>query len=171
MAINKQKKVEIVDKLKKAVSGATSLVFVNFHGLTVADSTKLRKILKLKNVGYVVAKKTLLKRALDATKVEGEIPPLDGEIALVYLPARGAQAGGTDQIEPAREIYTFQKDHKEHIKIVGGVFDGKYVSALSMTEIATIPSREALYGQLVGMFASPIRGFAVALSEIAKLRQ
>ncbi len=162
MAITKQKKVEIVDKFKKAISDAVSLVFVNFHGLTVTDSTKLRKTLKAKSIGYTVGKKTLLKRAFADEKFEGELPVLDGEVALVY---------GNDPIEPAREIHAFQKEHKDRIKILGGVFEGKYVDAITMMGIATIPQREVLYGQLVGMFASPIRGFVVALSEIAKSRE
>lgn len=159
MAINKEKKSEIIDKAERAIKDAVSLVFVNFHGLTMADITKLRKSLKVKNVGYSVLKKTLLKRALGSRKIEGEIPELDGEIALVY---------GTDPIEPAREIYSFHKDHKETIKIVGGVFEDKYMDAVSMISIATIPSREVLLGQLAGLLGSPIRGFAVVLSEIAK---
>lgn len=172
MAINKQKKGEIIEKLTRAISGAESLVFVNFRGLNVTESTKLRKTLTSKKIGYVVAKKTLLKRALDTTKTEGKLPSLDGEVALVYLPApAGGQAGGADSIEPAREIHLFQKDHREQVKILGGVFEGRYLDATAMTEIANIPSKEVLYGQLVGMFASPIRGFVVALSEIAKSRE
>ena len=157
MAINKQKKSEVIDKLSKAVSGAVSLVFVNFHGLNVADTTKLRKTLTTKKVGYVVAKKTLLKRALGTTKIEGDIPALDGEVALVY---------GNDPIEPAREINVFQKDHKGEIKIIGGVFEGKYMDAVSMMEIATIPPREVLLAQFVNLINSPIQRFAVVLSQI-----
>ena len=159
MAINKQKKGEIIEKLTKAISGAESLVFVNFHGLNVTESTKLRKNLTSKKVGYVVAKKTLLKRALDTTKTEGELPSLDGEVALVY---------GKDPIEPAREIHLFQKDHKEQIKILGGVFEGRYLNAIAMTEIATIPSKEVLIAQFVNLINSPIQRFAVALGAVAE---
>ncbi len=162
MAITKQKKTEIVDKLAKAVKGAVSLVFVNFHGLTVTDSTKLRKELKSKNIGYVVAKKTLLKRALDTIKTEGEVPPLDGEVALVY---------GNDPIEPAREINVFQKDHKEQMKILGGVFEGKFMDAVKMTEIATIPPRDVLIAQIANLINSPIQRFAVVLGQIAKQKE
>lgn len=162
MALTREKKKEIIGKLEEIVSGAKSLVFVNFHKLNVTDSTKLRKTLNPKKIGYVVTKKTLLKRVLDANKIDGELPLLDGEVALVY---------GDDSIEPSREIYTFQKDHKDKIKILGGVFEGKFMDAIAMTDIATIPSREVLLGQLVGLLASPIRGLAVVLSEIAKSKE
>ncbi len=162
MAISRQKKEETVSKIKKVASDAVSMVFVNFHGLTVADVTKLRKTLQSKKFGYVVAKKTLMKRALDTIKTEGELPSLDGEIALVY---------GADPIEPAREIYSFQKNHKEHIKIVGGVFEGKYKDAAAMTEIAMIPPREILIAQFVNLINSPIQRFAIVIGQVAKQKE
>ena len=162
MAISKQKKEQIVEKLEKAAREAVSLVFVNFHGLTVGDATNLRKNLVSKNIGYFVAKKSLLRRALGALKFEGDMPSLQGEIAVAY---------GPDALETAREIYIFQKDHRDQLKIAGGVFEKKFMDAVGMTEIATIPPREVLYGQLVGMFASPVRGLAIVLSEIAKNKE
>lgn len=159
MALTKEKKIEIVEKLKKLIKSAKSLVFVNFHGLNVADVTTLRKKLRAENIGYMVSKKTLLARAFAEEKFEGEIPALPGEIALVY---------GNDSLAPSREIYNFHKDHKEVIKIVGGVFEGKYMDAAAMLSIATIPGREVLLAQFVNLINSPIQRFAVVLSEIVK---
>ncbi|MEK7143380.1 MAG: 50S ribosomal protein L10 [Patescibacteria group bacterium] len=158
MAITKEKKIEIVEKLKKLINSAKSLVFVNFHGLNVADVTTLRKKLRAENIGYIVSKKTLLTRAFAEKKFEGEIPALLGEIALVY---------GNDPLAPSREIYNFHKDHKETIKIVGGVFEGKYMDGVAMLRIATIPSREVLLAQFVNLINSPIQRFATALNQIA----
>lgn len=162
MALTKEKKIEIVDKLKKIIKSAKSLVFVNFHGLNVADVTTLRKTLRPLNIGYVVSKKTLLTRALSEIKTEGQLPELPGEIALVY---------GEDMLAPSREIYNFHKDHKETIKIVGGIFEGKYMDTVAMLSIATIPGREVLLAQFVNLINSPIQRFAVTLSEIAKKKQ
>lgn len=161
MAVTKQKKIETVDKLKKAIKSANSLVFVNFHGLNVAGVTKLRKALKEKSVGYTVAKKTLIKRALSEEKIEGEIPALDGEVALVY----------GKELTPASETYNFHKDHKDTLKIIGGVFEGKYLDQKAMLSIATIPSKEILIAQFVNLINSPIARFAVALGEIAKKKE
>lgn len=159
MAILKAKKKEILKKLDEAVSNAGSIVFVNFHGLSVSDTTALRKQLRDNGVSYYVSKKTLLKRALDDKKFEGAMPELSGEVAIAY---------GQDETSSAREIYNFAKKFKDNISILGGVFEGKFIDQVTMTEIAAIPSAQVLYGQLVGLFTSPIRGFAVALGEIAK---
>ncbi len=159
MAISKEKKSEVYENLKNFLGNAKSVVFVNFHGLGVSDTTDLRKQLKGEGVGYVVAKKTLVKKALEDTKTEGEMPQLDGELALAY---------SEDLIAPARGVYDFQKKHKDHISILGGIFEGKYMNQSAMTEIASIPSRQILYGQFVNLINSPIQGLVVALDKIAE---
>lgn len=158
MALKKQKKVEIVESLEASLKDAQSAVFVKFDKLTVADSNALRRILQKDGVGYTVAKKTLLKRVLDSKKIEGEMPELAGQIACAY---------GTDLLAPAREVYNFQKTHKENISIVGGVFEGKYMDKVQMEKIATIPPREVLLSQIAFLLKSPIQSLAIAVNAVA----
>ena len=73
MAINKQKKAELVSELTDMAKGATSMVFVSFKGLTVNLTILMRKKLHSENIGYRVAKKTLLKRALIANNNDSEL--------------------------------------------------------------------------------------------------
>ncbi len=160
MAVSKDQKKEILAKLVDAVAHNPSHVFVNFHQVTVADITKVRRALKAAGVGYVVAKKTLIKKALETGTIKGTMPSLDGEVALAY--------SNTDITAPAREVYAFQKSLDGKIKILGGVFEGQYKTKEEMTAIATIPSRQTLLGMFANVINSPIQGFAVALSEIAK---
>ena len=162
MAITKEKKIEFYKKLKDFIGTSKSVVFVNFHGLRVTDITVLRKKLKKEGVSYLVTKKTLAKKALSESKIEGKIPSLDGELALAY---------GDDLISPAREVYDFQKTHKEHIQIIGGVFDGRYMNKEEMMDIATIPTVTVLYGQFVNLINSPIQQFVMALGKIAEKRE
>lgn len=161
MAITRQKKEEIVEKLKGALKEAKSLVFVNFKGLNVTQASEMRRALKGEGVSYTVAKKTLTHRALDTGKIEGDKPELEGELALAW---------GDDLIAPARGIQSFVKKFPEGLKILGGIFDGRYMSKVEMEEIATIPTIEVLRGKFVNIINSPIQRVAVALNEIAKSR-
>ena len=158
MAINKEKKVEVVDKLKDAFKKAGSLVFVNFKGLTVADATEMRQALKKEGVSYSVAKKTLTKRALEGEKFAGELPELPGELSIAW---------GEDLVAPARGVHTFVKKFPERLRILGGVFEKKFMNASEMQAIAEIPSIEVLHGKFVNIINSPIQRFAIALNEIA----
>jgi large subunit ribosomal protein L10 len=161
MAITKQKKVEIVEKLSSALKDAKSMVFVNFRGLTVGNATEMRRELSKEGVSYTVAKKTLTKRVLDGEKIDGSQPELEGELALAW---------GEDLVAPARGVYAFVKKFPEGLKILGGVFEGRYMSKSEMEEIATIPSLDVLRGKFVNIINSPIQRTAIALNEIAKLK-
>jgi len=158
MALLKSKKEEIVKELEKVAKESESLVFVNFHGLNVADETKLRKDLREKGVGYKVSRKTLLARAL-SQKAEGEMPELAGEVAIAY---------SKDEIASPREIYNFQKDHQGVLNILGGIFEGKFIDSVKMTELAMIPSREVLLSKLAFLLKSPMQRLAIAVGEVAK---
>ena len=70
MPISKEKKKEVLGKLKTVVS-AKSLALLNFHGLTVANVTEFRRALKASGVSYYVAKKSLTKKALNEAGIAG----------------------------------------------------------------------------------------------------
>jgi len=159
MALSKNKKKEVIEKLEGAIKDAKSVVFVNFHGLKVGDTTQFRRKLRAEGVGFFVSKKTLTKRALDTKKYEGTMPELLGEVGIAY---------SADLIAPAREVYEFQKKFKDNLSILGGVFESKYMNKEEMMGIALIPSIDTLRGMFVNVINSPIQGFVMALSEIAK---
>jgi large subunit ribosomal protein L10 len=162
MAISKEKKGEILTKLKKIVKDSASVVFINFHALPVAESSVIRKTLRAKGVGYTVAKKSLTKKALAEGGIAGDMPELPGELGIVY---------GTDPIEGAREVYGFQKKLDKKIQILGGVFEGRFMNQSEMLVISQIPGLQTLHAQFVNLINSPIQGFVMALSEIAKSKE
>ncbi|PIR38810.1 MAG: 50S ribosomal protein L10 [Candidatus Zambryskibacteria bacterium CG10_big_fil_rev_8_21_14_0_10_42_12] len=161
MAISREKKTEVLAQLKDAVGTSDSLVFVNFKGISGNDTTLMRQMLRSKEIGYTVAKKSLTRRALDEASIAGSMPDLPGEFGLVY---------GKDLIAPAREIYVFEKKYPESLKITGGVFEGKYMSRDEMLSIATIPDTPVLRGMFVNIVNSPIQRFVIALDQIAQSR-
>ncbi|OHA89857.1 MAG: 50S ribosomal protein L10 [Candidatus Zambryskibacteria bacterium RIFCSPHIGHO2_01_FULL_43_27] len=161
MPITRKKKEEILSKVEGALKDAKSLVFVNFHGLTVAVANEMRRALKGAGVKYFVAKKNLVKRALDGVKFEGSVPEFPGELAIAW---------GDDLVAPAREVYVFQKKSLENLKILGGIFEGRYMDQGAMMEIATIPALPVLHGKFVNIINSPIQRFVIALGEIAKTK-
>lgn len=155
--LTKSRKEEMIKEIEAVLDKSKSLVFVNFHGMNVANETALRSDLRDKGVEYRVSRKTLLKRALEG-KAEGELPELSGEVAIAY---------SSDMIASPREVYNFQKTHQGIPSIIGGIFEGKFMDGAKMTELAMIPSREVLYAQFVNLINSPIQRFAVVLDQIA----
>jgi large subunit ribosomal protein L10 len=160
MAITKAKKADILAKLETVRDNSDAIVFVHFKGLTVANTTAMRKELREKGVGYFVAKKTLMTKAF-GEKFEGSMPQLDGEVAIAY---------STDAIAPAQNIKEFAGKYKDSIAIVGGVFQGVFKNKEEMVAIASIPPLETLRGMFAQLVNSPRQRFAVVLSKVAETK-
>ena len=164
MAKTKEQKGEIINKLEKAFKGASSAVLVHFTKITVAEESAMRRQFRADGVSYTVAKKTLIRRALDKLGLEHKDIPLGGEVAIAY---DGTPDG--DPTTPARLIWKFAKQFGgDKLFILGGIFEGKFISAIAMSEIATIPPLQSLRGMFVNVISSPMRGLVVALSAVAE---
>lgn len=159
MAITKAKKEEVIAKIKDGLQSAETVTFVNFHGLTVHEATDLRKQLREAGVKYYVAKKSLVRHALDAQKVTGTQPELPGELALAW---------SDDAVSSPKGIFEFQKTHKDKISLVGGVYQGAYMSQTEITTLASIPSMQGLRGQFVGLLNNSIGAVVRVIDAKAK---
>jgi large subunit ribosomal protein L10 len=165
MAITKQKKTEIIEKLKGIFAKSPSVAFVRFSKLTVAGAQTLRRKLREAGVGYFVAKKTLIRKSLEGGGVGGEIPALEGEVAIAYLEQ------GNDVTAPAREVFGLEKKLEKAVGLIGGIFEGKFIGQKETLSLANIPPRQTLYAQFTNLINSPIQRLVVGLSEIAKKKQ
>lgn len=154
MAITKAKKEQIVSKLSKLVKKADLVVFLKFKKLTVAKASDLRRKLRGVGASYTVAKKRLARLVL---KNEGvEMPKLEGEVAFIV--------SGEEPIAAAKEVQAFAKANKEEAVILGGVFEKIIVDAAAVVRLASIPPREVLIAQVLGIMQGPMRGFMGVLN-------
>lgn len=162
MPLSKDKKKVMVAGLEDVLKKSQGAVFVGFKGLKVNDANKMRKGFRAQGVDYVVAKKTLLNRALDAAKVSGTRPEMGAEVAVAY---------SVDNLASSREIGGYLKKNKNALSILGGIFEGKFISKEEVMVYSSIPDKKTLYAQVVNLINSPIQRFAMVVSEIAKKKQ
>lgn len=163
MAKTKEQKGKIMEKLEDAFKTATSSVFLHFRGLNVADETAMRRVLRGSGVSYFVAKKTLMRRALEKLGHAHADLPLEGEVAVAY-------GGGEDATAAARLVHEFGKKFTDKISILGGIFEGKLVDQANMRGIATIPPMGTLRAMFAQVINSPRQRFAVVLSKVAETK-
>lgn len=150
-----QKKQALAD-YQDGLKRAKSVVFVNFDKLKVKEIERLRRQCRAENVGYVVAKKTLMKLALHATGFETINPKaFDKSVATVF--------GFDDEVAPARIVQMFTKDH-EALKTIGGILEGAYVEKERIVALAMLPSKQELLAKLVGSIQAPVSGFVNVLA-------
>ena len=161
MAKTKAEKGVIIDKLEDAFKTGASSVFVHFTKVTVAEESAMRRALRGDGVSYFVAKKTLMRRALEKLGHAHQSLPLEGEVAVAY-------GGGEDATLAARLVHEFGKKLADKLTILGGIFEGKLVDAAHMQEIATIPPMATLRAMFAQLINSPRQRFAVVLSKVAE---
>lgn len=163
MAKTREQKAAVIAHLESSLKDAASAVFVHFRGVSVAQESKMRRDFRGEGVKYTVAKKTLVRRALDTLGHAHADLPLEGELAIAYAPESDA-----DATLPARKIAAFAKEYgAEKLVIAGGIFQGKLMDASAMNEIATIPPVPVLRGMFANIINSPIQRFAIALNQVA----
>lgn len=159
MAISKDKKKEIYKKVSDLLDDSKSVAFASFSGLTVSEVSSIRRSLRVDDVGYVVVKKKIAKKVLGEKNITGTEPKMEGQVAFVY---------SKDLIAPARGVFEASKKYDKKITLVGGIFEGRYMSKEEITSVASIPPLQTLYGQFVNLINSPIQGLVLALDAIAK---
>ncbi|MCX6793032.1 MAG: 50S ribosomal protein L10 [Candidatus Falkowbacteria bacterium] len=156
MPKTKQQKQEIGRDLKERLAKAKSVVFTSFNALTVKENELIRIELGKEQSEYYATKKTLLDRALKDANIEVDARNLEGQVAITF--------GYADEVAPAKIISKFVKDFDGRVKFLGGVLEGKFIDAAGITALASLPSKEQLYAQLVGSINAPVSGFVNVLA-------
>ena len=155
MAKTREQKEAMFADLKGKFKGYKTIVFAGYHGIGVSELNKLRKESRAQNADYMVAKKTLSKKAFDSLDIQVPIEEYPGSFSFL--------GSIEDEIAPAKIIADFQKDH-EPLEILGGVMDGEYVDASRIVALSKLPSKEELLAKVVGSMNSPISGFVNVLA-------
>ena len=156
-----ESKKVVVENLTGKIKEATSVVFVDYKGITVAQDTALRKQFREAEVEYGVVKNTLTRfAAKDAGYDFSEV--LNGTTAM-------ASTTG-DPIAPARIVCEFAKANKI-LEIKGGLIEGKVLSVDELKSFGDLPSKDALIAQVLGTFLAPISSLAVVLDQIRQQKE
>ncbi|MEK7664954.1 MAG: 50S ribosomal protein L10 [Patescibacteria group bacterium] len=165
MALTKEQKQNQINSLKENISKQKSLVFVDFSKVSSKDMFGLRKNLKEAGCSLKIAKKTLVRIAFGQSnisfwqKIKENIP---GQLALVF--------GIDDEIAPARISNKFAKE-QENFKILGGLFENKFIEKDRVLALASIPPRPELLSRLVGSLSGPIASFVRVLDKIRENKE
>ena len=160
MALTKEKKQKSLEDLKKHIAQQKSVVFADFSKVNSKDLFSLRKQLKEAGCALKVAKKTLVRIAFGQSgisfwnNIKKSVP---GQLALVF--------GNEDEIAPARISNKFTKVN-ENLKILGGIFEKRFIDREKVLALANLPSRDELLGRLMGSISSSTANFVRVLDKI-----
>lgn len=150
----KQKEQSLQDT-EKNLQSAKSVVFVGYHGLTVADIDALRRQARAEGIVFRVIKKTLLQRAFASQKLDINAKELGESLAAAF--------SHSDEVAAAKILTKFKKEH-DALKIYGGLLENKFMDATAVISLSKLPGKLELYAKLVGSMNAPVSGFVNVLS-------
>jgi large subunit ribosomal protein L10 len=158
LGLNLQEKQAVVADVSAQVAQAQTIVLAEYRGIAVADITKLRANARKSGVYFHVLKNTLARRAVQGTPFEALAEKMVGPLAYSI---------STDAVAAAKVVYEFAKTN-DKLVVKAGAYNGKVLDVAGVNALATVPSKEVLLAQLLGLMQSPISGFARALSAVAE---
>jgi large subunit ribosomal protein L10 len=160
LSLNKSEKQTVVADVSAQVARSQTLALAEYRGLTVAHLDVLRKQAREKGVYLHVLKNTLARRAVAGTPFEVASGSMVGPLIYSF---------SEDAVAAAKVLSDFAKGNDKLI-VMGGAYAGKVLSADGVKSLASIPSKEVLLAQLLGLMQSPISRIARVLAAIAEKR-
>ena len=151
-AKNLEKKAQVIEEIKAKVNDNTTILLFDYRGITDEAAKELRRKLRENDADYKVYKNTLMARALNELNIDLN-DSLTGPSAMAF---------GTDQIAPIKVVAEFAKEHPEVILKVG-IVDGEISDKEKLSQLATLPSRDALLTMLAGGMIGIAKDLAVCL--------
>ena len=153
--MDREQKAAVIEEVARQISEAEAIYAVDYRGASVPQAAELRARLRDADATFRVVKNTLTERAADQAGAEGLKAYLEGPTAMTFVRGDAAAA--------AKALSDFRRS-SGLLAFKGGWMNGEALSADQMDAIARLPTREVLYGRLVGMVASPLTGLASSLN-------
>ena len=154
--MNRDQKAAVIDEVAAQISEAEAVFAVDYRGISVPQAAELRTKLRDADASFRVVKNTLTERAADKAGADALKELLEGPTAMTFV--RGDAAAAAKALSDFRRA-----SGGTLLEFKGGWMNGAPLAAPEIEAIAKLPSREVLYGRLVGMVASPLTGLVTSL--------
>jgi large subunit ribosomal protein L10 len=153
--LNRDQKAAVIEEVAAQIAESDAIFAVDYRGISVPQAAELRTRLRDADASFRVVKNTLSERAATQAGAEGLKELLQGPTAMTFVRGDAAAA--------AKALRDFHRANQV-LEFKGGWMNGAPLTADEIQSIAQLPSRDVLYGRLVGMVASPLTGLVTSLS-------
>jgi len=155
--MNRDQKAAAIAEIAAHIDESQAVFAVDYKGISVVQAAELRAKLREADASFKVVKNSLTERAADEVGAETLKALLEGPTALTFV--RG------DIATAAKAIADYGRA-TQLLPFKGGLMEGAALEPEQIRSLSRLPSREVLYGQLVGVVASPVSGLVRSLSAL-----
>jgi len=160
LSLNRNEKQAVVTEVAAQAGKSQTLAMAEYRGLTVAQLDNLRRQAREKGVYLHVLKNTLARRAVAGTSFECAAESMSGPLIYSF---------SEDAVAAAKVLADFAKGN-DKLVLKAGAYAGKTLDVNGVKSLASIPSKEVLLAQLLGLMQSPVSRMARVLAAVAEQR-
>jgi large subunit ribosomal protein L10 len=153
--VKRDEKETFVAEFRERVDRSPVMYLTDFSGLNVKSMTDLRQQLRESGAEFLVAKNRLMRRALEGADVPDLSEALTGPTGVIF--------GYEDVVATAKVLSDFAKAHEDRPAFKIGVLDNKILDAAQLEKLATLPSRDELLAEVVGVMEAPMAALVGAM--------
>ncbi len=153
--MGRSEKASSIAELREKLVAARGAVLADFRGLSVAELSELRALLRKSGAEFAVVKNTLAKIAIRDTPLAGLSGYFEGPTSIAI--------GRTDPVAPSKVLSTWGKS-RPTFTVKGGLVEGQVVGPAEVLVLGDLPPREVLLARMLGAFQTPLQGLASVLS-------
>lgn len=155
----RQEKRKESEELRKEIEQVDNLFVLGFEKLTVSRDFQLRKAVRSAGGRYKVVKNTLAAKASQGTKSEEVMKDLAGMTSVAYT--------ASDPVALAKALTAYAKENPA-FRFKAGLVEGRAIDISAISELASLPSREEMFGKLLYLIQAPAQRLVTAINGVAR---
>ncbi len=153
-------KQQTISELSGLMKRSAMMVLTDYRGMTVAEVSDLRRLMRAKGMEYHITKNTLTVLAaqdagISMTDELREI--LNGPTAIAFI---------NDDIAAGSKLLNDYLRTARVLKVKAALLEGQMLKADALTDIAKIPSRQQLLASVLGGVQAPLTNLASTLNNL-----
>ena len=151
-------KKKVVAEIEERIKSAKSVIFMDYRGINVAEDSALRNKFRTSGVTYKIYKNNLVRIALNNLGITGLDDKLVGTLSMAF--------SNNDEISAAKIVVG--EKFKEKMAFKFGILGTSVIDEAGVRALATMPSKEQLIAQLMGLLHSGARGIASVVNAVPR---
>jgi len=156
---NRDDKQKDLEALRKDLEKARNLFVTGFEKLKVSQDFELRKIVRGAGGTYKVIKNNVAGKAAEGMPAEAVLKDLKGMCSLAYT--------ANDPVALAKALTAYAKANPA-FTFRAGFVEGRVIDIKSITDLASMPSKEEILSKLLFLINAPAQRLVTALNAVGR---
>lgn len=157
--LDRNAKVQWRDDVVAALDKSKAVFLANYAGMTVEELTSFRRELKAVKADFHVVKNTVAKKSIEGRNESALADYFKTQTGVVF--AYGDAAAAAKSVAEAEKKY-------EKLQVSVGFMEKSIIDQAGIKTLASLPSREVLLAQIVGMLVKPHRDLLGVLNGVSR---